>query len=97
MLFSFISDPNSLDRNLGMELVRVTEAAALAGGLWAGRGDKNGVDGAAVRAMRDTLDTVNLSGTVIIGEGEKDKAPMLVLSWLFLQREACTTPAPSTT
>ena len=75
MLFSFISDPNSLDRNLGMELVRVTEAAALAGGLWAGRGDKNGVDGAAVRAMRDTLDTVNLSGTVIIGEGEKDKAP----------------------
>ena len=77
MLSSFISDPNSLDRNLGMELVRVTEAAALAGGLWAGRGDKNGVDGAAVRAMRDTLDTVNLSGTVIIGEGEKDKAPML--------------------
>ena len=70
-------DENSLDRNLGMELVRVTESAALAGGLWAGRGDKIGVDGAAVRAMRDTLNTVNLRGTVIIGEGEKDEAPML--------------------
>ena len=70
-------DANSLDRNLGMELIRVTESAALASGLWAGRGDKIGVDGAAVRAMRDTLNTVNLRGTVIIGEGEKDEAPML--------------------
>ena len=65
------------DRNLALELVRVTEAAAIAGGAWVGKGDKNGADGAAVDAMRSLLDTVNLNGVVVIGEGEKDEAPML--------------------
>ena len=65
------------DRNLAMELVRVTEAAALAAGRWIGRGDKNRADGAAVDAMRLMIDTVSMHGTVVIGEGEKDEAPML--------------------
>src|SRR3954467_231339 len=65
------------DRNLAMELVRVTEAAALAASRWMGRGDKNGADGAAVDAMRVVLDTVPMDGIVVIGEGEKDEAPML--------------------
>jgi fructose-1,6-bisphosphatase II len=65
------------DRNIAMELVRVTEAAALAAGRWIGRGDKNRADGAAVDAMRLMIDTVSMHGTVVIGEGEKDKAPML--------------------
>jgi fructose-1,6-bisphosphatase II len=65
------------DRNLALELVRVTEAAALAAGRWIGRGDKEGADGAAVDAMRLMLDTVSMDGTVVIGEGEKDEAPML--------------------
>ncbi|MDL9938342.1 class II fructose-bisphosphatase [Gordonia sp. ABSL1-1] len=65
------------DRNLAMELVRVTEAAALAAGKWVGRGDKNGGDGAAVDAMRELLSTVSMRGVVVIGEGEKDEAPML--------------------
>jgi fructose-1,6-bisphosphatase II len=65
------------DRNIAMELVRVTEAAALAAGRWIGRGDKNGADGAAVDAMRLMIDTVSMRGTVVIGEGEKDEAPML--------------------
>jgi fructose-1,6-bisphosphatase II len=65
------------DRNLAMELVRVTEAAALAASRWMGRGDKNGADGAAVDAMRIVLDTVPMDGIVVIGEGEKDEAPML--------------------
>jgi fructose-1,6-bisphosphatase II len=65
------------DRNLGMELVRVTEAAALAASRWVGRGDKNGADGAAVAAMRSVLSTVSMDGVVVIGEGEKDHAPML--------------------
>ncbi|MGB3699125.1 MAG: class II fructose-bisphosphatase [Gordonia sp. (in: high G+C Gram-positive bacteria)] len=65
------------DRNLAMELVRVTEAAALAAGRWVGRGNKNAGDGAAVDAMRDLLSTVSMRGTVVIGEGEKDEAPML--------------------
>ena len=60
-----------------MELVRVTEAAALAASRWMGRGDKNGADGAAVDAMRVVLDTVSMDGIVVIGEGEKDEAPML--------------------
>lgn len=60
-----------------MELVRVTEAAALAAGRWVGRGDKNGGDGAAVDAMRELLSTVSMRGVVVIGEGEKDEAPML--------------------
>ncbi|GAA0294548.1 class II fructose-bisphosphatase [Kineococcus aurantiacus] len=65
------------DRNLAMELVRVTEAAAMAGGRWVGRGDKNKADGAAVNAMRTLIGTVSMNGTVVIGEGEKDNAPML--------------------
>jgi fructose-1,6-bisphosphatase II len=65
------------DRNLAMELVRVTEAAALAAGRWIGRGDKNAADQAAVDAMRLMIDTVSMAGVVVIGEGEKDEAPML--------------------
>ncbi len=60
-----------------MELVRVTESAALAASRWVGRGDKNGADGAAVSAMRSVLSTVTMDGIVVIGEGEKDNAPML--------------------
>jgi fructose-1,6-bisphosphatase II len=66
-----------LDRNIALELVRVTEAAAMAASHWMGRGDKEGADGAAVDAMRWALRTVSMDGTVIIGEGEKDEAPML--------------------
>ncbi|MFZ4433161.1 MAG: class II fructose-bisphosphatase [Microthrixaceae bacterium] len=65
------------DRNLALELVRTTEAAALAAAHWVGRGDKESADGAAVDAMRLILGTVRMTGTVIIGEGEKDEAPML--------------------
>ena len=65
------------DRNLAMELVRVTEAAALASGRWVGRGMKNEGDGAAVDAMRKLINSVNMRGVVVIGEGEKDEAPML--------------------
>jgi fructose-1,6-bisphosphatase II len=69
--------PGAPDRNLALELVRVTEAAALSAGRWVGRGDKEGADGAAVDAMRLMLDTVSMDGVVVIGEGEKDQAPML--------------------
>jgi fructose-1,6-bisphosphatase II len=65
------------DRNLALELVRVTEAAALAAARMVGRGDKEGADQAAVDAMRNVLDTVSMDGVVVIGEGEKDEAPML--------------------
>ena len=65
------------DRNLALELVRVTEAAAMAAARWVGRGDKNGGDGAAVDAMRTLIGTVSMDGVVVIGEGEKDHAPML--------------------
>ena len=65
------------DRNLAMELVRVTEAAALASGRWVGRGLKNEGDGAAVDAMRQLINSVEMNGVVVIGEGEKDEAPML--------------------
>ena len=65
------------DRNLALELVRVTEAAALAAARWVGKGDKESADQAAVDAMRLLLDTVPMDGTVVIGEGEKDEAPML--------------------
>ena len=67
----------SPDRNLAMELVRVTEAGAMAAGRWVGRGDKEGGDGAAVDAMRQLVNTVSMRGVVVIGEGEKDNAPML--------------------
>jgi fructose-1,6-bisphosphatase II len=65
------------DRNLALELVRVTEAAALAAARMVGRGDKEGADQAAVDAMRHVLDSVSMDGVVVIGEGEKDEAPML--------------------
>ena len=65
------------DRNIGMELVRVTEAAAMAAARWMGRGDKEAADGAAVDAMRAVLKGVSMDGIVVIGEGEKDEAPML--------------------
>ena len=72
--------PRSLmtDRNLALELVRVTEAAALAASRWIGLGKKNEADGAAVEAMRQAFDAVAIDGTVVIGEGEMDEAPMLL-------------------
>src|SRR5436190_7997906 len=72
-----LRDPSHPDRNLALELVRVTEAGALAAGRWVGRGEKESADGAAVDAMRLMLDTVPMDGIVVIGEGEKDEAPML--------------------
>lgn len=71
---SAIQDP---DRNLALELVRVTETAAVAAAPWVGRGEKNLADQAAVEAMRKMINTVDMSGVVVIGEGEKDDAPML--------------------
>jgi fructose-1,6-bisphosphatase II len=71
------SQPEAPDRNLALELVRVTEAAAMTAGRWVGRGDKIGGDGAAVDAMRMLIGTVSMNGIVVIGEGEKDQAPML--------------------
>jgi fructose-1,6-bisphosphatase II len=68
-----------MQRNLALELVRVTEAAALAAGRWLGRGDKNNSDKAAVDAMRRTLARIDMDGVVVIGEGEKDEAPMLYI------------------
>ena len=65
------------NRNLALELARVTEAAAMAAARWVGRGDKNGADGAAVHAMRTLINSVSMRGVVVIGEGEKDRAPML--------------------
>jgi fructose-1,6-bisphosphatase II len=69
--------PQKLDRNLALDLVRVTEAAAMAAGRWVGRGDKLGGDGAAVDAMRRLINSLPMAGVVVIGEGEKDNAPML--------------------
>jgi fructose-1,6-bisphosphatase II len=71
------TSPEAPDRNLALELVRVTEAAAMAAGRWVGRGDKTGGDGAAVDAMRSLISSVSMRGVVVIGEGEKDEAPML--------------------
>jgi fructose-1,6-bisphosphatase II len=71
------ADRSAPDRNLALELVRVTEAAAMAASRWVGRGDKEGADGAAVDAMRVLLASVSMDGIVVIGEGEKDEAPML--------------------
>jgi len=68
---------NFPDRNLALELVRVTETAALAASTWVGRGDKDAADGTAVAAMRKMINTVDMSGVIVIGEGEKDNAPML--------------------
>ena len=72
-----MTDRQVPDRNFALELVRVTEAAAMAASRWMGRGDKNGADGAAVEAMRVVLERVPMDGIVVIGEGEKDEAPML--------------------
>lgn len=69
----------TLDRELALEIVRVTEAAALASAQWMGRGKKNEADGAATTAMRKMFDSVNMAGTVVIGEGELDEAPMLYI------------------
>ena len=71
------SNSNFPDRNLALELVRVTETAALAASAWVGRGDKDAADGAAVSAMRKMINTVDMQGVIVIGEGEKDNAPML--------------------
>jgi fructose-1,6-bisphosphatase II len=72
-----MADETRPDRNLALELVRVTEAATLASGPWIGKGDKIAADQAAVDAMRLMIDSVSMHGTVVIGEGEKDEAPML--------------------
>ena len=72
-----VSRGEAPDRNLALELVRVTEAAAMAAARWVGRGDKNGADGVAVNAMRQLVTSVSMNGVVVIGEGEKDDAPML--------------------
>jgi len=77
------------DRNLALELVRVTEAAAIAAARWIGRGKKNDADGAAVEAMRSAFDTVAIDGTVVIGEGEMDEAPMLYIG----EKVGCGGPA----
>lgn len=69
----------TLDRNLALDAVRVTEAAALAASKWMGRGDEKAADAAAVEAMRYALNTLSIEGTVVIGEGERDKAPMLYI------------------
>ena len=84
------------DRNLAMELVRVTEAAALAASRWVGRGDKNGADGAAVAAMRAVLGTVTMDGIVVIGEGEKDDAPMLYNGERSVTARRRSSTSPST-
>ncbi len=73
------SHEQQTDRNLALELVRVTEAAALAASRWMGLGKKNEADGAAVEAMRKAFDAVAIDGTVVIGEGEMDEAPMLYI------------------
>jgi fructose-1,6-bisphosphatase II len=70
-------EPTAPDRNLALELVRVTEAAAIGAARWIGRGDKNAADQAAVDLMRRMINTVAMQGVVVIGEGEKDEAPML--------------------
>jgi fructose-1,6-bisphosphatase II len=74
---SLESNLNFPDRNLALELVRVTETAAVAASAWVGRGDKDAADGAAVAAMRKMINTVDMQGLIVIGEGEKDNAPML--------------------
>ena len=75
-----------MDRNLVLNLARVTEAAALNGAKWLGRGDKNAADQAAVDSMRKMFDTIDISGTVVIGEGEIDEAPMLYIGEKIGQR-----------
>src|SRR6266496_6745759 len=76
---STLPSGGGLDRNIALELCRVTEAAALAAARWMGRGNKNALDQAAVNAMRDRLKVIEMDGVVVIGEGEKDEAPMLYI------------------
>src|SRR3977135_4709626 len=76
---SSLPSGDGLDRNIAMELCRVTEAAALAAARWMGRGNKNALDQAAVNAMRDRLKVIQMDGVVVIGAGEKDEAPMLYI------------------
>ena len=78
-----------MDRNLVMEFARVTEAAAINCAHWIGKGEKNLADGAAVEAMRKMFDTVAINGTVVIGEGEMDEAPMLYIG----EKVGCGGPA----
>ena len=75
----FTKELHTMNRNLALELVRVTEAAALSAGRWIGRGDKNAADQAAVEAMRESFNSIECEGTVVIGEGEMDEAPMLYI------------------
>ena len=77
------------DRNLALELVRVTEAAALAAARWMGRGDKIAADQAAVDAMRLILNTIDMQGVIVIGEGEKDDAPMLFKDNINIKSVIC--------
>src|SRR5260370_26401209 len=76
---STLPSRGGLDRNIAMELCRVTEAAAVAWARWMGRGNKNALDQAAVNAMRDRLKVIQMDGIVVMGEGEKDEAPMLYI------------------
>jgi fructose-1,6-bisphosphatase II len=94
--------PQDLDRNLALDLVRVTEAAAMAAGRWVGRGDKEGGDGAAVDAMRKLINSIPMRGVVVIGEGEKDNAPMLyngehVGDWTGPEVDVAVDPIDGTT
>jgi fructose-1,6-bisphosphatase II len=94
--------PQDLDRNLALDLVRVTEAAAMAAGRWVGRGDKEGGDGAAVDAMRRLINSLPMRGVVVIGEGEKDNAPMLfngehVGDWTGPEVDVAVDPIDGTT
>src|SRR5271155_5123326 len=73
------SETQLMDRNLALEVVRVTEAAALSASLLMGRGDEKAADQAAVDAMREALNSLSIDGTVVIGEGERDEAPMLYI------------------
>src|SRR6478752_2849839 len=81
-----------MDRNLALEFVRITEAAALASAEWMGRGDEKIADQAAVDAMRKAFDSVDIDGTVVIGEGERDEAPMLYIGERVGRRGADSPP-----
>ena len=82
-----------MDRNLALEVVRVTEAAALASSRWMGRGDEKAADQAAVDAMRNALNSLSIDGTVVIGEGERDEAPMLYIGEMVGKGTICLAPS----
>ena len=77
-----------MDRNLALEFVRVTEAAAIAAAKWTGRGDKMAADGAAVDEMRARFNEVDFNGVVVIGEGKKDEAPESELDWKWSESQS---------